>query len=352
MTRKQIFDRMGGFVDGLFLDIPKLLKPFLVRPRQIDRASYEREMDFYLDQGYVDAPETFFRQPDPIPSWTIESETPYRGGTCQHIRYNSSYEPVNPDVRPRFLSHQANRTGWLVRWTHGDPGRKTVLCLHGYMLGEPNQAERMFRVRSLFDQGLDAALFVAPFHWRRAAGSTAERGIYLRPDDPAMTAECIGQTMYDLHGCLALLGELEAGEIGLVGASMGGYNAALFACLSQAASFAAMMVPAVSYTKPMGPDSVRLPFEPGDALRLKIHRVWEFHSPLRLEPRLPLDRLLFIASRGDRICPFEYVRALVEKWGRPEHHFHTGGHWLIFNRKARGRAWYSFLARMGFLPER
>jgi len=26
----------------------------------------------------------------------------------------------------------------------------------------------------------------------------------------------------------------------------------------------------------------------------------------------------------------------------------TGGHWLMFNAKARGRMWYRFLSDMGF----
>ena len=31
------------------------------------------------------------------------------------------------------------------------------------MLGEPRQARRMFRVKRLFEEGLDVALFIAPF---------------------------------------------------------------------------------------------------------------------------------------------------------------------------------------------
>jgi hypothetical protein len=40
---------------------------------------------------------------------------------------------------------------------------------------------------------------------------------------------------------------------------------------------------------------------------------------------------------------------LCEKWGIKNKHFLTGGHWLIFNRSERGRAWYNFLIDRGFL---
>ena len=349
-TKRQTLDTLGGFADQIFLDIPRLIHPFIRKRREIGREAYEAELDYLLNEGYAERPRSFFQLPQKRPGFETINEQPYQQGRRQVITYTSEYQPVNPHVRERFQAYQANQTGYLVRWTHGHAGRKTVLCLHGYTLGNPKQAERMFRVARLFSLGLDAALFIAPFHWRRAPGTFAERGIYLQPEDPAMTAECVGQTMYDLAGCLHILKETGAGEVGLLGASMGGYNAALFSCLSSEPTFAAMMVPAVNYSKPLGPEHARLPFRLEGELLEKSLRLWEFHSPLYLKPRMPLNRLLFIASRGDRICPFEYTRDLVERWGGPEHHFHTGGHWLIFNRKARGRAWYAFLSRMGFLP--
>jgi predicted alpha/beta hydrolase family esterase len=61
-----------------------------------------------------------------------------------------------------------------------------------------------------------------------------------------------------------------------------------------------------------------------------------------------VDRMLVVASRGDLVCPFEYVRELCDTWKIRRSHFLTGGHWLVFNREERSRAWYSFLADMGY----
>ena len=75
--------------------------------------------------------------------------------------------------------------------------------------------------------------------------------------------------------------------------------------------------------------------------------VWEFHSPLNFSPRIPKDRILIVASHGDRLCPFEHVRQLTGKWEVPKHYFLHGGHWLVFNN-IRGKVWYGFLEKMGF----
>ena len=348
MDNRKFKDNAGSLVDRVFLSIPKLARPF--RPvRKITRAEYEREIDFYIDEGYADRPASFFTFPSRTPEYSIIDRRPYHGGESQLIRYASGYTAKNPLIRDKYASYEANRSGYLVRWTHGDGPRKTVLCHHGYMLGEPRQARKMFRVKKLFSEGLDVALFIAPFHWKRGTGTLSQRGIYLQPDNPAMTCECAGQAMHDLFGAFCILKDLGSPETGLIGASLGGYNTALFIGLSDVAAFGAMMVPAVNFSKPLGPGTARLPFRVDDVLREKIRRVWELHSPLNLMPKLPQEKLLVVASRGDRVCPFEYVEALCEKWGIINRHFLYGGHWLVFDGAERGRAWYSFLRERGFI---
>jgi pimeloyl-ACP methyl ester carboxylesterase len=346
----QTFDRIGGFVDSLFLGVPRILKPFKP-PRNIDRDTYARQAAFYIDEGYADNPASFFDLPETLPDYQVVEEQPYQDGRCQIITWENGYTPRNPLIRNGYLRFDANRTAYLVRWTHGDRNRKTILCLHGYMLGEPRQARRMFKIRRLFNMGLDVCLFIAPFHWRRAPKNPALRGIFLQPDDVAMTCECIGQTMHDLRQAFSILNDLGAEKIGIIGASLGGYNSALYACLSDRPAFAAMMVPAVDFSQPFGPGSIRMKFAIDNELGRQLDRVWRLHSPMNFMPRIPKDRILFIASRGDLLCPFEHILELWEKWGRPRRHFMTGGHWLMFRPGERGKAWYEFLGDMGFGKE-
>jgi len=49
------------------------------------------------------------------------------------------------------------------------------------LLGDPDQAEAMFKVKTLFDMGLNLALFITPFHWKRAPADKFRRGMFLQP---------------------------------------------------------------------------------------------------------------------------------------------------------------------------
>jgi len=348
---KGIQEFLGGIVDNLFLLVPRILRHFKP-PRNISRSVYESHIDFYIQKGFTQNPESFFTFPNEIPAHKILLRRPYLDGEYQLISFSSGYEPQNPMLRESYLAHRNNSTGYIVRWTHGRDDVKTVLCLHGYMLGNPRQAWRMFRIRKMFELGLDVALFITPFHWKRAPVSKAQRGIYLQPDNVAMTCECVGQTMYDLYSTCKVLRTLGAGSIGLIGASLGGYLAGLFICLQSIVDFAAMMVPVVNLSGTLGPDTAKLPFPIDAEFLKKTQKVYEFHSPLNFHPKIPKDRILIIASQGDRLCPFEFVRFLCEKWDWPEHQFLRGGHWLIFNNNLRGQTWYAFLQRMGYLTNK
>ncbi|MBI5844938.1 MAG: hypothetical protein HZB23_09750 [Deltaproteobacteria bacterium] len=341
----------GGAADSVFL-LPPWISGRFVLKRKVSRADYEAELDFYISKGFTKDPESFFDRPENAPETALVEEIPYSTGFRRILGFPSGYKTKNPLVGERYANYMRNRTAYLVHWTHGDRPRKTVLCLHGLMMAEPQRAENMFKVKALFDAGLDVALCVAPFHWLRASKKPEGRQPPIRPQHPALTCEFIGQAMRDVQSCLLLLESLGASEIGVIGASLGGYLGGLLACLSDKPKFVALMVPGINFLKPLGPDSFPMSFPVDRALRKKVHEVFTFHSPARLLPLVPRDGILIVASQGDRLCPFEAVKDLCEKWGNPPHRFLPGGHWLVFDGKARGRAWYDLLIRKGFLEKR
>jgi hypothetical protein len=251
-------------------------------------------------------------------------------------------------VRRRYLSYTENKTGYLIRWTHGDKPRKTVMCVHGFMMGSPKEAERMFKIRKLFSMGLDVALCILPLHWKRIAGPRSARRVYLTLGDVAFTNECVAHSVYDLNSCFLILNQLGIQDIGIVGASLGGYISGVYGCLNSKPKFIAMMVPALSFLYPISPDIFyrRSPFDL--SWRSMVRRAAEFHSPLNLQPRISTDNVLVVASRGDKLCPFDLTEKLKQRWNLSRCHYRTGGHWLVFD-KLRGRVWYGFLREMGFI---
>ena len=61
--------------------------------------------------------------------------------------------------------------------------------------------------------------------------------------------------------------------------------------------------------------------------------VFAVHAPLSMTPRLPVERRMIIAGRGDRVCPPAHVRRLWEHWDQPEMVWFDGGHIVRFGRR-------------------
>lgn len=346
--KEQLLDRLGGLADTLLLKASRITAPLPPKPG-IEKAALEKELDFYLGRGYITNPLSFYSFPEKIPIYTIPRTEPYYGGRYELISFQSTYETVCHLISDRFNSYTDNKTAYLARWTHGDTNRKTVILLHGYMMGDPMKAVTMFHIKKLFKQGVDVALFIAPFHWRRAPKSHFRQGLFPQPGDPAMTCECFGQSMQDLYVSCRILQDLGSGDIGLAGASLGGYMAGLFSCLSNIPDFCTLIGPAVEFSQSFILLSSIFPSGTDTSLAEKAKKVWALNSLLNFSPLLPADKILIIASRGDRLYPFRSIIKLCQNWGWPVHQFLAGGHWLIFDKRLRGRTWYSFLRKKKFI---
>ena len=347
--KESALNNIGSFVDEMFLAPGRVIARLQAR-RDVDWNAYACEVAFYHEQGYVDNPLTFFTISEQAPEYSVIKQTDYQNGFYQEISFNSLYEPRNPFMRQRYLNYSENHTGYLIRWTHGDKPRKTVLCVHGFMMGAPREAERMFKIRTLFSMGLDVALCIHPFHWKRIAGPRSARRVYLTLGDTAFTNECVGQSVYDLHNVFLILNKLGIQDIGIVGASLGGYITGIYACLTNKPKFAAMMVPALSLIRPISPDIFYRRSGFDLEWQSNVRRAAEFHSPLNLQPQISSDNILIVASRGDNLCPFDLIDKLRQKWNLSRCHYRTGGHWLVFD-KLRGHAWYNFLKEKGFIVQ-
>lgn len=346
--------RVGRDFDEFLLHSGKVLRVVQARPDEVDRERLRSLAGFYLERGYADSPARFFSFPRKSPRAEVVEERPFIDGSVRTYAFRSGYRVRNPGFRDEYLDPKENRTAYLVHWSHGDRMRNTILCCHGYSLGDPGQAERMFRVPRLYGLGLDVALFITPFHWKRATSLLQRFSPPFPFRHPVLGLEGFGQAMYDLYSAFLLLEEMGASRIGLIGASLGGYLASLFASLTRKADLVTLIVPFLDFRSlrlPAGPFS---PMEKGGnkgraGLREEIEALWSIHSPFSHACNLSPERCLLIASTGDRLCPFEDVKRLYEHWGEPQHFFLRGGHALFFPRRGRGEAWYGFLHEHDFI---
>lgn len=331
----------GGLTDRLMTRIPGWMVGDSVLPRE----AYLNRLDFYASW-----PERtpFFPTPATAPDAVRIEQQPYGAGNRLLYTYESRFLPHNPAMAGALARSRNNQSAYLHLWRHDErAARPTVLCVHGFGMEGPARAERMFRIRRLFNRGLDVALYHLPYHWRRA--DTPGKSEFLRPEDVPFTIEEWVRNVHDLHSAVLLLQSLGHGRIGLIGASLGGLTGALYATTPNPVEFVFLVVPAVDLTSFLLPRAGHMAFRPDarvvDATRAALRRI----APVSYAPSIDVRKVAIVAHEGDRICPVADTRQLVKRWGIASYTEVVGGHWVYLDRKVRGRTWYGWLRGAGFL---
>lgn len=344
---QQISNFVGGIPDLFTTRFPD----FMLEKCGFSRDEYLQRIAFYRDR-FLDRSERFLVLPDRAPEHEVMEERKFEDGVCRTISYPSRYPVQNPSVHEAFQRNPRNLTGYLHLWRHpGAEERPLVLCIHGFSMGHPAQARRMFRIKTLYRLGLDVALHTLPHHWRRARGVGLPRDIF-RPHDLALALETWAQNIHDLHSANLLLRETGYRRIGAIGASLGGYTAALYAVFDAPLDFIFMTVPAADLSPQLMPRKSLFPFKLDAELLETSRQVLGLITPLHYRPAFDTANICVIAHQGDRICPIAHVRELVQGWSIPNYHEVIGGHWAYLDRDRRGRTWYGWLAQKGYIaPE-
>lgn len=300
-----------------------------------------RELSFYTRHCFRHEKQ-FFQLPDTPPEFEELEHRDYHGGSETLLKYPSRYQPQNPNIRKRFFAHERNQNGYLFVWRHDENNsRPLVFCVHGFRMGHPKRAKAMFKVRKLFEMGMDVALFIQPHHWKRAENSLVQH--FINAEDVPLTIETIGQQIHDLHSCYLGLQQLGYDRIGLIGGSLGGMAVALYATLTTDPEFIFSVVPAIRFDHYLDPKNARFTFKVDLALQQLTQQALDLIDPSFYEPLFDRDKIGLVYHTGDLINDASDTRHWVAKWELKNVTALAGGHWLVFDSKARGRAWYDWL---------
>ena len=333
----KLLNLIGGIPDLPFARIPN----FMLEKNPASREQYLRELEFYSRDNWRGREASFLQVPEAAPEWTVRA-----GGTggIQTISYPSRYQPQNPRLRDEFRRHPNNLTAYLHLWRHDDRAdRPLVLCVHGFMMGGPRRAERMFKVRRLLARGYDVALYTLPHHWRRA--DHPRRQYIMNPSFLALSIESFAQNLHDLHSAVLLLRQLGHARIGLIGASLGGYTAALYATVPAPLDFMFLAVPALDFHDHLRPRSASFRFPVDAEIAARSDEALDLVSPLKRQPAFDVNRIRVVAHSGDLICDPRCTRQWIKEWRIANFTEVPGGHWLYFDRSARGAAWRQWLEK-------
>ncbi len=276
------------------------------------------------------------------------------GGAVQECRLRTGYRAYAPNgIEPidRISNGDPIR---LERWVHGhERPRGTVVALHGFAMGWPRFDAIALFASQWFRRGLDVALMTLPHHGARKPPQARFSGEWFASPDVARLSEAVREAIYEIGIATRWLREETGAPVGLLGLSLGGYLTALAAALSDDLDFAIPMVPPACigdlawrfYAKTKHHRSG------GEAAisRDELRSAFRVHSPLAHPLRLPSERVLIVAGRGDRIVPPEHPSALWQHWDRPAIHWFSGSHLAPFGRRRIVKAIERHLGRLDIL---
>jgi hypothetical protein len=287
------------------------------------------------EHGWIERPERAYLMPPGLEKVALSRVRLRGSGSAEHLRFESEFEPLDPEVRDDFLSRRANRTAHVHLWRHTSGPRPTLICLHGHRQGHPAVDARLWDVRWLHRTlGLDVALFALPLHGPRRSGWRS--GDAFLDGHPCETSAALAQTIWDLRRLARWLQEQGSPMLGVAGFGLGGYAAALFASLAPNLASAILLAPIVSletFSWRLLPPARRAEARADGITDHWLAAAWARHDPRRLRPRVAHEARLVLAGLVDRIVPPLQALALWEHWGRPAHHWFPGSHFVWLGRR-------------------
>jgi pimeloyl-ACP methyl ester carboxylesterase len=342
--RNEVLNFVGGIPDRILGSIPDIT----IKKSVISKDEYLERLAFYSDERFPGQDGKFFSLPDSAPDAKIIEERPFMDGVCEVHAFGSRYEVQNPKMEEDYKRHEANLTSYMFLWKHKyDKPRPLVLCIHGYMMGTPEKAIAMFRIKKLYELGLNVALHIQPFHWKRQGNF--KKSILLNPNNVPLSIENFGQNIHDLHSAVLYLKSLGHEKTGTIGASLGGFTSAQYATKNPPLDFMFMVVPAIDFWNFFTPSSKSFSFNVDDEVIKASRKALEIVTPLHLTPAYDVEKIGVVMHAGDRLCNHTVTRKWIDMWGIKNFKEVVGGHWLYFDKDTRGREWYGWLAKHGYI---
>ena len=348
-----LWTRLGTAVDQAVLDTMRRVVDALLMPSTDELPALRAAAAPFTTGALWDTPRSYFAFLD-APADALVSETRYRrrlrDGAVIGRRFAGRYRPYAAQ-RPADSDADAIL---LEHWMHERrPPRATVLALHGFSMGRPRVDALALFAAQWFRRGLDVALLTLPYHGRRTPPGARFSGQRFVDPNPAVFNDAVRRAVYDVHVVRNWLRQQTGLPVGLLGLSLGGYIAALLAGLCDDLDFVMPMVPPVcigdlAWRFFAGSRRRRDGSAPAYG-RDELRAMYRVHSPLTFALRVPKERVLIIAGRGDRIVPPEHPHALWRHWGEPRIHWFSGSHLAPFGREGIVAAAADHLARLDIL---
>lgn len=314
-------------VDEAVLGLQPLVGPTPGRAEQVvSSEEVLRAVDLFRERGWLDKPEGYHAPPPSLGDPDVRPER-WRGHHYDHVSFESGYEPPEGSPgRERWLDYRPNRTAHARVLRHGGEPRPWLVCIHGAGAGTPGADLTAFG-RMHRDLGLNLVLPVLPLHGPRRIGRTS--GFEFVGSYALNTVHAMAQAVWDLRRLLTWVRAQDAPAVGVFGLSLGGYTAALLACLDDGLACAIPGIPATDFARVNRRSATPLRLieaQSSGALGVQLSEVYRVVSPLALAPLVAHERRLIFGATADRFVPPDQVRDLWLHWERPRIEWYHGSH--------------------------
>jgi esterase/lipase len=353
----RLFTGFGTALDATILRTMQLVVERALLPKPENLAALRASAQETLSEELQSEPGRFFErleeESEPSRVCTRVHRT-LDGGVALRCKIYHEYQPYG------FTSFAGNNRSakdqaiLVERWVHEPlPGRGTVLTLHGFTMGNPRIDALATFARHWYKRGLDVALMTLPYHGKRTPPDAYFSGDRFAVPNVSRLSEAVREAIHEIRLVTRWLQSDTGKPVGLLGLSLGGYLAALFASLCDDPDFVILMVPPVCF----GDLAWRFfkkthHYREGVRPALskqELRAAFRLHSPLAYSMRTPVERALIIAGRGDRIVPAAHPSALWEHWQGPAIHWFSGSHLAPFGRRQMIDAVVRHLRRLDVL---
>jgi pimeloyl-ACP methyl ester carboxylesterase len=271
-------------------------------------------------------PRIYSRPANPVAEWIAN-------GPVHNIRFNSSFEPVNPAMRDSWRRLTRNKVVRAQHWRHDDGPHPTLCVIHGFMGSAYLFNGLFFSLPWFYRSGYDVLLYTLPFHGRRAEKYSPFSGYGYFSHGLTGFAEAMAQAVHDFRSVIDYLQFTGVEKIALTGISLGGYTTALIAAVEDRLEAVIPNVPVVAVEAELDEwfpanKLFTLGRRIGGITRDEFAAASAYHSPLNYTPVIPRDRRLIITGLGDRLAPPEQAEMLWHHWDHCDLHWFPGNHIL------------------------
>lgn len=295
-----------------------------------------RTLELAVDQGWAKQPQQLHNAPG-VPSRQSVTQRRVYGRDYEHLQFRSEFvaDPGIPGAA-RWTGFHGNDQchAWVLR--HSGRPRPWLMGIHGYRMGVPWLDFSLFDPRWLHDRmGFNLILPVLPLHGLRRHG--------WRSGDSYLDGEFMDvfhaqtQALWDLRRTLAWLRQQEdQPQIGVMGFSLGGYNAALLAQYEEALDFVIAGIPLTDVASALWaniPQAHQGYYEARGVGEAQLRQMLQPVSPLARKPLQDKDRRFIFAGNLDRLIPPPEVMKLAAHWEVEPRWFH-GAHLTFRGAKA------------------